>query len=180
MLCIQNCSSAFVSLVLATTTIPFAFGAEQRNKTAAPASSSTPAPADDAIDAVTRYCTVVGASTSEQRVQAQLRRLETLGATIDRRVAELEAKEASARSWMEQRETALRKATEDVIAIYGKMRPEAAAAQLAELEEEFAAAILAKLNPRVASTILNDMNPANAAKLVAAIARSKRGEGKKS
>ena len=113
-------------------------------------------------------------------MQAQLRRLETLGATIDRRVAELEAKEASARSWMEQRETALRKATEDVIAIYGKMRPEAAAAQLAELEEEFAAAILAKLNPRVASTILNDMNPANAAKLVAAIARSKRGEGKKS
>ena len=52
----------------------------------------------------------------------------------------------------------MKKADEGVIAIYAKMRPEAAAAQMAIMEDATAAALLAKLNPRVASSILNEMD----------------------
>lgn len=176
----HNRAPAIVSFFVAAMTIPFASGAEQHRKPAAPAAAASPAAGDDAVDAVARYCAVAGVSASEQRVRAQIVRLESLRAALDQRIGDLESREASTRAWIDQREAALRKAGDDVIAIYGKMRPEAAAAQLSEMEEEFAAAILAKMNPRAAGTILNDMTPAFAAKIVAAIANSRRADGKKS
>ena len=167
-------------LFAATISIQSVSGAEQRKKAGAPAVVTSPAPADEAAEAVSRYCSAVAASASEQRVRSQISRLDTLRVAIDQRILDLEAREASARAWLDRREAALRKAADDVIAIYGKMRPEAAAAQLAEMDEEFAAAILAKMNPRAAGTILNDMNPASAAKLAATIANSRRVDGSKS
>ena len=54
--------------------------------------------------------------------------------------------------------------------IYARMRPDAAASQLAAMDEETAAAVLTKLNPRNASAILNEMPPARAARLTMTIA----------
>ena len=52
-----------------------------------------------------------------------------------------------------------------MLRIYARMRPDAAALQLAALDEETAAAVLTKLEPRTASLILNEMDPAQAARL---------------
>jgi len=51
------------------------------------------------------------------------------------------------------------KAEDGVVAIYAKMEPEAAAAQMGVLDEATAAAVLAKLKPGVSSAILNEMEP---------------------
>jgi flagellar motility protein MotE (MotC chaperone) len=56
-------------------------------------------------------------------------------------------------------------AEDGVVAIYAKMQPEAAAAQMAVMEDSMAVAVLAKLNPRVSSAILNEMDAGKAAKL---------------
>ena len=53
--------------------------------------------------------------------------------------------------------------------IYARMRPDAAAVQLAAMDEETASAVLTKLEPRTASLILNEMEPTQAARLTATI-----------
>jgi flagellar motility protein MotE (MotC chaperone) len=119
----------------------------------------------DVGDAVGRYCSNIAPSVGEARVAWQMKRLQELDGQIKKRIEELEAKEAEARDWVNKREEMLKRADEDVIAIYAKMRPEAAAAQLNLMDDASAAAILSKLNARAASTILNEMEAARAAKL---------------
>ena len=63
------------------------------------------------------------------------------------------------------RETLMKAASDDVVAIFGKMQIEAAAAQLAAMDAPMAAAILGKLSPRAASAILGEMDAVTAGKL---------------
>ena len=63
------------------------------------------------------------------------------------------------------REELLAKADAAVIGLYGKMRPDAAAPQLAVMQEDAAAAILLKLNARTGSAILAEMEASRAASL---------------
>ncbi len=170
----------FVRLALTTTLLTAAWlsplmALEQRKKPQPPATQK-----DDPTDAVAKYCTNIATTAAEQRARALIARLEALRNTVDQRIADLEAREAQTRAWIEKRDESIKKASDDVVAIYGKMKPESAAAQLAEMEMEFAAAILGKLNARAASTILNDMSPANAARLTAAIASRRPSNGNKS
>ncbi len=116
-------------------------------------------------DAVGHYCSNIAPVAIESRIAWQIKRLAELDALLKQRIAELDAKEAEAREWVNKREEMLKKADDDIVAIYGKMQPEAASAQLIAMEDASAAAILSKLNPRAASTILNEMDAARAAKL---------------
>jgi flagellar motility protein MotE (MotC chaperone) len=119
----------------------------------------------DVGDGVGRYCSNIAPSAGEARIAWQMKRLGELDAQIKRRIAELDAKEAEAREWVNKREDMLKKASDDIAAIYAKMQPEAASAQLIAMDDMSAAAILSKLNPRSASAILNEMEAARAAKL---------------
>jgi len=74
-------------------------------------------------------------------------------------------KEAEYEEWLRRRNEVLEKADETVVSIYARMRPDAAALQLTNMNEEIAAAVIARLNPRVASAVLNEMEPARAAQL---------------
>jgi flagellar motility protein MotE (MotC chaperone) len=123
------------------------------------------APEPDSGDDIQRYCASVGPSASEARVAWQMKRLNALEDALTKRIADLDAKEASAREWIAKREEMLRKGQDDVVAIYAKMQPEAAATRLATIDEPEAAAIVAKLNPRVAAAILNEMEAAKAGKI---------------
>ena len=78
---------------------------------------------------------------------------------------ELEVKRAEYQQWLKQRDAMLRGATDNLLAIYSRMKPEAASAQLAAINEFTAAGVLMKLNPRVASAILNEMPADRAAQL---------------
>ena len=107
-----------------------------------------PAATDKSADSgVARYCANIGPLAAEARI------------------AELDKKETEAREWVAKREAVMNAASDDVVAIFGKMQPEAAATQLAAMDEPMAAAILGKLSPRAASAILDEMDAATAGKL---------------
>jgi flagellar motility protein MotE (MotC chaperone) len=133
----------------------------------------------DAGDGVQQYCSNVANFAADARIAWQMKRLNELDAEIKQKIGELEAKETESKQWIDKRAELMKKADESVIAIYAKMRPEAAAAQMAIMEDGTAAALLARLNPRVASSILNEMDAGKAARLTDLISGSA-GERKKS
>jgi flagellar motility protein MotE (MotC chaperone) len=119
---------------------------------------------------ITKYCTSLSSAASDGRLAWQARRIEEMEASLRERVAELEAKRAETADWLKRREDAQRRADESVVAIYAKMKPDAAAAQFSAMDESGAAAILTKLNPRAASIILNEIDATRAARIAAEIA----------
>jgi flagellar motility protein MotE (MotC chaperone) len=132
--------------------------AKQKSNAGAPEKSA---------DGVARYCANVAPLAAEARIAWQTKRLTELEEQVKERIAELDKKEAEARDWVTKRETLLNSASQAVVAIYSKMEPEAAAAQLASMDDATAAAILSKLNTHAASAILNEMEAAKAGKLTA-------------
>ena len=135
---------------------------------AKPKPASPPPPAGE--PEIARYCAALAPSAAEARAAYQMRRLADLEAEVGEEARKLEVKVESAREWVTKRETMMRAATEDVVAIYGKMAPETAAAALAAMDESTAAAMLAKLNARAAGAILAEMQADKAAKLSTLIA----------
>ena len=113
---------------------------------------------------IAQYCTALSSAASDGRLAWQARRLDEMEVRLRDRVAELEAKRAETADWLKRREEAMRKADETVVAIYAKMKPDAAAAQFSAMDESGAAAILAKLNPRAAGIILNEIDAPRAAR----------------
>jgi flagellar motility protein MotE (MotC chaperone) len=127
-------------------------------------------PPDKSVDAsVSRYCANVAPVAAEARIAWETRRLNELDGQIKQRVAELEKAEAETRDWVGKREALLNSASDDVVSIYGKMDPEAAAAQLATMDEPVAVSILHKLKVSAASAILDQMDAARAARLTSLI-----------
>jgi flagellar motility protein MotE (MotC chaperone) len=134
---------------------------------------------DKSVDGgVARYCSNVAPLAAEARIAWQEKRLTELAGQIKQRIAELEKKEAEAREWVTKREALMNSASEDVAAIYGKMEPEAAAAQLALMDDATAVSILGKLNARAASAILNEMEADKAGKLTAVMSGAAAAEKK--
>jgi flagellar motility protein MotE (MotC chaperone) len=133
----------------------------------------------DAGDGVQQYCSNIASFAADARIAWQMKRMNDLEAQLKRRVAELEAKEAESKQWIDRREALMKKADDSIVAIYAKMQPGAAAAQMVVMEDTTAAALLTKLNPRVSSAILNEMDAGKAAKLTDLMAGSMAG-GRKS
>jgi flagellar motility protein MotE (MotC chaperone) len=130
---------------------------------------AAPLPDKSADAGVSRYCANVAPLAAEARIAWETRRLNELDAQIKQRVAELEKAEAETRDWVSKRDALLNSASDDVVAIYGKMDPEAAAAQLATMDEPIAVSILHKLKVGAASSILDQMDAARAARLTSLI-----------
>jgi flagellar motility protein MotE (MotC chaperone) len=116
-------------------------------------------------DGVARYCANIGPSVAELRLARQMKRMTELEAEIKLRIQQLEQKEAEAREWVNKRQSMLQRASDEIVAIFSKMDPEAAAPRLGMLDDDTAAAVLAKLTPRSASAILNEMEPSRAGRL---------------
>ncbi len=131
---------------------------------------SAPAPDRSAEGEIARYCAALAPTAAEARAAYQLRRLDDLERQVREEVEKLEVKETAAREWVTKRETMMKAATDDVVAIYGKMSPDAAATQLSAMDEGMAAAVLAKLKPQTAGAILGEMGADKAAKLSTLIA----------
>jgi flagellar motility protein MotE (MotC chaperone) len=133
----------------------------------------------DGGDGVQQYCTNIASFAADARIAWQMKRMNELDAQIKQRIAELEAKETESKQWIDRRDALMKKADDGIVAIYAKMQPEAAAAQMGVMEDMTAAALLTKLNPRVSSAILNEMEAGKAAKLTDLMAGSA-GGGRKS
>jgi flagellar motility protein MotE (MotC chaperone) len=133
----------------------------------------------EAGDGVQQYCSNIASFAADARIAWQMKRMAELEAQIKQRIGELEAKEAESKEWIDKRDALLKKADDGVVAIYAKMQPEAAAAQMNVMEDATAAALLTRLNPRISSAILNEMEAGKAAKLTDLMAGAM-ADGKKS
>lgn len=123
---------------------------------------------------VERFCSNIADAARDRRYAMQARELETLKADVDERIKALEAKRLDYELWLKRRDDFLAKAQDNVVKIYAKMKPDAAAERLAEVKLELAAGILMKLDPRQASTILNEMDRKAAATLTGVMATAAR------
>ncbi|AWM03167.2 MotE family protein [Bradyrhizobium amphicarpaeae] len=127
-----------------------------------------PAPPQAAVAAdneVALFCSNVADPAVDARLAWQLKELEKAESLLRERIAEVEAKRAEYEQWMALRDDFLKKAEASVVEIYSRMKPEAAATQIAGMADETAAAVLAKLSPRNSSAIFNEMDTARAAHL---------------
>lgn len=140
--------------------IPGAF-AEER-----PVISTTTATADE----VREFCTNIADAARDQRYLIQKQELETLQKDVDERIKTLETRRAEYEDWLNRRNAFLKSAEAGLVEIYRKMKPDAAAAQLAEINPEIASAIVMKLPPRQSSVILGEMAADKAALLARIIA----------
>lgn len=130
-----------------------------------PVAAAPKPPATEGMKGIENYCGAIASSAAALRLAWQEERIRTLQAELVVKIAELDAKEAEVRDWVTRREQLLAKAAESLTAIYTKMKPEAASAQLQAMDDDTAAAILLKLKPSVASALLNEMDPTRAARL---------------
>lgn len=130
-------------------------------------------PKDDAGQEIDRYCTNINDKAADARYSMQTRELQQLRADVDSRIQELEAKRQEYEVWLKRRDEFIDKAQDSLVGIISKMRPDAAAAQMALLGDEAAAALLLKLNPRVSSVILNEMPAEKSSKLARVIVGSR-------
>jgi flagellar motility protein MotE (MotC chaperone) len=140
--------------------IPGAFAEERPVITTATASS----------DEVREFCTNIADAARDQRYLIQKQELETLQKDVDERIKTLEARRAEYEDWLKRRNDFLKSAEAGLVEIYRKMKPDAAAAQLAEINPEIASAIVMKLPPRQSSVILGEMPAGKAALLTRIIA----------
>ena len=126
------------------------------------------------------FCRNVATAAADARFALQTRKLNDLETEVGKRVAALEAKEAEVKDLLTRHDEALKQAQASLVGIYAKMRPDAAALQIAALDDATAAALLQSLNARQSSAILNEIPTARAVKLVAAIQALAQPEAKKS
>jgi flagellar motility protein MotE (MotC chaperone) len=130
---------------------------------------------------VKQFCANNVVAAGQARVAWEAAKLKELETKLRQRIEELESKRAEYEDWLHKRDEAMKKAEESVVAIYARMRPDAAAPQLAAMDDVMAAAFLAKLKPSIASAILNEMDPGRAARLTGAmVGANSPADGKKS
>ncbi len=122
-----------------------------------------------------RYCSNIADAAIDARITWQRQNLAEVEKQVQQKTAELEAKTAEYQRWLARRDEFAEKAKKAVVDIYTKMKPDAAALQLAALDEETAAALIIKLDPRTASAVMNEMDPAQAARLTAIISGAAKG-----
>lgn len=111
------------------------------------------------------YCRNTADAAAEARLQWQTWNLISLEAKLQARIADLNRKQAEFEAWVERREKLLSEVEGQVVSIISRMRPDAAAAQLATSEDATAIGVLLKMKARTASEILDEMDPARAAQL---------------
>ena len=123
---------------------------------------------------IERFCSNIADAARDRRYALQKAELETLQKDIDQRIAALEEKRREYEEWLERRNDFLDKAETNLVDIYSRMRPDAAAERLAEVNVELAAGILMKLQARQAGIILNEMKTEAAAALTGIMASAAR------
>ena len=159
--------SASKPLVVAEEVAGDKAGNEKKDAESLPLPPASPPPEQTPAE---QYCTNVLDAAAAAQLAQQKSKLEEAQKELDARVALISAKTEELKSWMKKREEFASRATDSLVQIYSKMKPDAAAAQLVAMDELVAAAIMSKLTPKVAGLIMTEMEAAKAARLSAVIA----------
>lgn len=140
----------------------------QATRSAAPAAATPPAAAAPTPDSEA-FCTSIRDQAAEARFAWQAKTLKSLEGKLSDTLAKLEEKKAELKRLMDQRDAETKQADMRMVEIFSRMRPDAAALQLAAMDQGVAASLLGKLAPRSASAVLNEMEAARAAQLAVAM-----------
>ena len=98
-----------------------------------PAPAQAAAPGDNEV---ALFCSNVADPAVDARLAWQLKELEKAESLLRERIAEVEAKRAEYEKWMALRDDFLKKAEASVVEIYSRMKPDAAATQIAGMADE--------------------------------------------
>ncbi|MFA6031968.1 MAG: hypothetical protein WC889_03595 [Myxococcota bacterium] len=134
----------------------------QATRTTPPAAAA-PTPDSEA------FCTSIRDPAAEARFAWQAKTLKSLEGKLSDTLAKLEEKKAELKRLMDQRDAETKQAETRMVEIFSRMRPDAAALQLAAMDQGIAASLLGQLAPRNASAVLNEMEAARAAQLAEAM-----------
>lgn len=132
---------------------------------AAPSAQRGLPSANASQDEIEKFCGNIDSQAADARFELQSQQLQQLRMQIDDRIKVLEEKREEYENWLNKRNEFLAKAQDSLVNIISKMRPDAAAAQLALVDDFAAAAIMLKLTPRVSSAIMNELPPEKSANL---------------
>ena len=124
------------------------------------------APAAEPPPTVKSYCENIADPALDARFLHQKAELKHLEEELAKKTTLLEAKKTEFQEWLKRRDDFINKAEGSLVKLYSKIKPDAAAPQLAALDEEAAAALLLKLSAKASSAILDQMDTAKAARLV--------------
>lgn len=133
-------------------------------------------PADLGKELAIEYCLNIRDKAAEARSARQAAELKKLEASLDEKIAALEARSSELKSWVEKQRDIQTSAEKGLVDIYAGMDPGVAAEQLGRLDTKLASSIIRQLKPRLASAILDEMSPDKAAPLVRIIAAATRKE----
>ena len=132
---------------------------------AAPSAQRGLPSANASQDEIEKFCGNIDSQAADARFELQSQQLQQLRMQIDDRIKVLEEKREEYENWLNKRNEFLAKAQDSLVNIISKMRPDAAAAQLALVDDFAAAAIMLKLTPRISSAIMNELPPEKSANL---------------
>lgn len=154
-------------LLLAGSSYAFAEGTRERPvRSVGPESTVVATGRSDAE----QFCSTIADSARSQHFARRKQELQDLAGQVEDRLELLEAKRAELEDWLKRRESFAQQATDDLVEVYTKMRPDAAAERLALIEPLLASAMLMKIAPNKAGVILNEMEPRKAALVTGIIA----------
>ncbi|MDD9330413.1 MAG: hypothetical protein PV353_08460, partial [Bartonella sp.] len=120
-----------------------------------------------------------GSQAADSRFQLQRQQLQELRDQISERVKILEEKQNEYQVWLNKRNEFLSMAEDSLVEIITKMRPDAAAAQLALMNNLVAASLVLKLSPKVSSAIMNELPPEKSAELTQILVSAQQASTKK-
>lgn len=136
---------------------------------ATPQAAATPPAATASTPDSDAFCTSIRDPAAEARFAWQAKTLKSLEGKLADTLAKLEQKKAELQQLLDQRDAETKQAETRMVEIFSRMRPEAAALQLAAMDQGIAASLLGKLAPRNASAVLNEMEASRAAQLAQAM-----------
>lgn len=118
---------------------------------------------------VAQYCEVIVPQAAQALIDKKNAELDRIRQDLDQQLSEIKRQRQAIEEAERRQQASNARATKDLLAILSKMRPDAAAAQLAAMDETLSAGLVARLEPRIASAILNEMPPAKAARMADSI-----------
>jgi flagellar motility protein MotE (MotC chaperone) len=112
---------------------------------------------------VDKYCANIATNTNQAANLLHEQQLHELESQIELRIKELDAKRSEVQRLIDTNEAMLAKANQSLVDLYSKMKPDAAASQIAKLDDDIAVALLVHVKTKEMSAIMDEMEPERAA-----------------
>ncbi len=116
-------------------------------------------------------CANIAASVELLHLERRRKQVSELEAEVTTKLSELETRQNDLRALLDRLDAFERKTDDALVGLYSGMKPESAAAQLAQLDDDMAAELMMRLKTKVSSLILGEMDAGRGAALAKKISQ---------